>query len=92
MNCLLIAGGNNNTKNHGSGHKIIVPIPVHVTRLSNLSQSQQLDKSSPLNLPSHHLATTSCSVSTTSAVTPAANTRNLVTRGKKKSLFESLRA
>ncbi|CAL4125656.1 unnamed protein product [Meganyctiphanes norvegica] len=26
------------------GHKIIVPIPVHVNRLSNLSQSQQMDK------------------------------------------------
>ncbi|KAA0194726.1 hypothetical protein HAZT_HAZT000501 [Hyalella azteca] len=28
----------------GGGHKIIVPIPVHVNRLSNLSQAHQMDK------------------------------------------------
>ncbi|XP_076065462.1 uncharacterized protein LOC143039388 isoform X2 [Oratosquilla oratoria] len=44
----LVSGSGTAAKNGsggaGAGHKIVVPIPVHVNRLSNLSQSQQLDK------------------------------------------------
>ncbi|XP_068243959.1 homeobox protein GBX-2-like [Palaemon carinicauda] len=42
----LVSGSGAGGKNSSSGHKIIVPIPVHVNRLSNLSQSQQMEKSS----------------------------------------------
>ncbi|KAK8729522.1 hypothetical protein OTU49_008520 [Cherax quadricarinatus] len=42
----LVSGSSGGGKSATSGHKIIVPIPVHVNRLSNLSQSQQMEKSS----------------------------------------------
>ncbi|XP_042242616.1 homeobox protein GBX-2-like [Homarus americanus] len=41
----LVSGSAGGGKSSASGHKIIVPIPVHVNRLSNLSQSQQMEKS-----------------------------------------------
>ncbi|XP_050725317.1 homeobox protein GBX-1-like [Eriocheir sinensis] len=40
----LVSGSSGGGKSAASGHKIIVPIPVHVNRLSNLSQSQQMEK------------------------------------------------
>lgn len=40
----LVSGSAGGGKSASSGHKIIVPIPVHVNRLSNLSQSQQMEK------------------------------------------------
>ncbi|KAB7497882.1 Homeobox protein unplugged [Armadillidium nasatum] len=37
----LVSGGGSGGGKSSNGHKIVVPIPVHVNRLSNLTQSQQ---------------------------------------------------
>ncbi|MCL4144180.1 UNVERIFIED_CONTAM: hypothetical protein GTU68_014183 [Idotea baltica] len=42
------AGGG---KSGGGGHKIVVPIPVHVNRLSNMTQAQQGDIKPPSQCP-----------------------------------------
>ncbi|KAG7157585.1 Homeobox protein GBX-1-like, partial [Homarus americanus] len=47
----LVSGSAGGGKSSASGHKIIVPIPVHVNRLSNLSQSQQMEKSAANPVP-----------------------------------------
>ncbi|KAF2353695.1 Homeobox domain [Trinorchestia longiramus] len=40
----LVGGSGKGGSGGGGGHKIIVPIPVHVNRLSNLSQAHQMEK------------------------------------------------
>ena len=78
--------GNGGTggKSHPSGHKIIVPIPVHVNRLSNLSQSQQMEKSAA----PHHTSSICASTAAVSGVTATvADTLNLTSRGR----FSSIR-